>query len=118
MTKLDELVTQIALTLHQSAPDERWAGQAYRIAVPEDGSYRAEVYSYWLSDGSLAYDVPSEPGESQIGQLAMNCWRQTVELGLPRWYMMTVSLQASGKYAVDFEYRDDYQEGDITKLLD
>ncbi|MDR7332983.1 hypothetical protein [Roseateles asaccharophilus] len=113
MTKLDELVTQIALTLHRSAPNERWARQAYRIAAPEDGSYRAEVYSCWLSDGSLAYDFPSEPCESQIGQLAMNHWRQTVELGLPRWYTMTVRVERTGKFTLNFEYLDEYPEGGI-----
>jgi len=31
---------------------------------------------------------------------------------------MTVKLERSGKYSVDFEYRDTYQEGDIMKELD
>jgi hypothetical protein len=113
LVKLDELVTQTALALHDSAPNARWARQAYRIAVPEDGSYRAEVYAYWLADGTLAYDFPTEPGESQIGQLAMSHWRQTIELGLPRWYTMTLRVARAGKFTVNFEYLDTYPEGGI-----
>ena len=28
---------------------------------------------------------------------------------------MIVSVEGSGKFSVDFEYKDDYQEGDIMK---
>lgn len=115
LVKLDKLVTQIALALHGSAPDPRWTRQAYRIAVPEDGSYRAEVYSYWLADGTVAYDFPNEPGETQVGHLAMTHWRQTLELGLPRWYTMTVRVERTGKFTVKFAYLDKYPEGGIRR---
>lgn len=115
LVKLDELVTQIALALHGSAPDPRWARQAYRIAVPEDGSYRAEVYSYWSSDGSVSYDFHTASGESRIGQLAMTHWRRTIELGFPRWYTMTVRVERTGKFTVNFEYLEEYPEEGIRR---
>jgi hypothetical protein len=44
-------------------------------------------------------------------------WRSCEECGQPRWYMMTIKLERTGKYTVDFEYRDDYKEGDIMQPL-
>lgn len=113
LSKLDDTVTQIALALHQSAPNDSWTKQAYRVAMPADGSYRSEVYSYWSNDKRLDDGFPTEPGETQIGQLAMTHWRQTVESGLPRWYTMTVRVERTGKFSVDFQYLDTYPEGGI-----
>ncbi len=39
----------------------------------------------------------------------------TQDLGQPRWYKMIVTVERSGKFSVGFEYKDDYQEGDIMK---
>ena len=36
-------------------------------------------------------------------------------LGQSRWYKMIVTVERSGKFNVEFEYKDDYQEGDIMK---
>ena len=50
-----------------------------------------------------------------IDKLSHRHWRLTQDLGQPRWYKMIVSVERSGKFSVDFEYKDDYQEGDIMK---
>lgn len=113
LSKLDNTVTQIVLALHQSAPNDSWTRQAYRVAMPADGSFRSEVYAYWSNDKRLSDGFPTEPGEAQIGRLAIAHCRQTVETGLPRWYTMTVRVERTGKFTVDFEYLDTDPEGGI-----
>jgi hypothetical protein len=48
-----------------------------------------------------------------VSEAARSQWRLTRDLGLPRWYKMTITVERSGKFSVDFEYKDDYQEDDI-----
>lgn len=83
-----------------------------------DGSVMAPDYWFTESDGAVTKDYPSREIERAVGDAAVHHWRLTQDLGQPRWYMMTVKLDRSGKYSVDFEYRDDYQVGDIMKELD
>jgi hypothetical protein len=84
----------------------------YRITP--DGSVSAP--DYWFgSDGSHAEvkDYPSDAVHDSVSEAARSQWRLTQDLGLPRWYKMTITVERSGKFSVDFEYKDDYKEGDI-----
>jgi hypothetical protein len=75
-------------------------------------------FTFRLADGRISRVIePVREAERLLDDATFAHWRTTQQLGLPRWYMMTVKLERSGKYSVDYEYRDDYQEGDIMKEL-
>lgn len=75
---------------------------------------------YWFTPvkGLEVKDYPPRAEHRLVKESADTHWRLTQDFGQPRWYMMTVRLERSGRYSVDFEYRDDYQVGDIMKDLD
>lgn len=56
---------------------------------------------------------PDDEHLNKLSDLTLEHWRLAQRLGQPRWYNMIVTVERSGKFAVEFEYKDDYQEGDI-----
>ena len=61
------------------------------------------------------WSLPIEGTErDKVFGLFLKCWRLCQSTGGP-WYGMTVALHRSGRFSVDFEYRDHYQEGDIMR---
>ncbi|HEY8877479.1 MAG TPA: hypothetical protein VIN03_07950 [Roseateles sp.] len=118
LKKLDDSVQAIALALHAACENHRAAQIRFSFRITPDASVWAPDYWFTAPDGSVRKDFPSRDLERQVEEAAVHHWRLTQELGQPRWYMMTVNVERSGKYSVDFEYRDDYREGDIMKELD
>lgn len=113
---LDGLQKSIALAFFESISAKEWqlAKMMARYSPSGVGAldFRTE------SAAGNSRQMPLDDHLDKLTVLTMEHWRTTQALGLPLWYMMTISLQPTGKYAIDFEYRDDYQEGDIMKELD
>ena len=83
------------------------------------GNVSSIQFTAHLTDGRIDQGFePVREEERQLDDATFAHWRLTQDLGQPRWDMMTVKVDRSGKYSVDFEYRDDYKEGDIMKELD
>ena len=116
LAKLDTLNTRIALALFEAPPMEDWVKVKAMLAFTPDASVGSQAFHFLLSSGEIDKgSSPRRPAELRVGQLAEEHWRLTQDLGLPRWYKMTVAVERSGKFSVDFEYKDDYKEGDIMK---
>lgn len=75
---------------------------------------------YWptMADGSVRKDFPEQQFERSVEDAALRHWHLVQDLGQSPWYMMTLRVNLGGPYSADFEYRDDYQEGDIMKSLE
>lgn len=118
LNKLDESVQGVALALHAACEASGAVKVRFCFRITPDASVWAPDYWFTAADGTVKKAFPRRDLEGPIEDGAVRHWRLTQELGQPRWYMMTVNLERSGKYSVDFEYRDDYQEGDIMKELE
>jgi hypothetical protein len=115
LNKIDESLQTVVGALHAACEADGAAGVRFCFRVTPDASVWAPDYWFRAADGAVRKDFPAREFEQRVEAEAIRHWRLTQELGQPRWYMMTVNLERGGKYSVDFEYRDDYQEGDIMK---
>lgn len=96
-----------------------WQEVVIRTRIAPLGNVSSLQFTFRLADGRIGTGIePVREAERLLDDATFAHWRLTQDLGLPRWYMMTVRLERSGQYSVDFEYRDDYQEGDIMKPLE
>lgn len=118
LNKLDESVQAIAGALFAVCESSGAAKVRFCFRVTPDASVLAPDYWFTSPEGAVRKDFPKRELESLVEDAALRHWRLAQDFGQPRWYMMTVNLERSGKYSVDFEYRDDYKEGDIMKELD
>jgi hypothetical protein len=116
LVQLDNVISDLAMTLFREAPTERWERQRLEASYTPDGGVGGHDYWYELDDGKVDRGIsPHASARSAIRALTKNHWRLTQDLGQARWYKMTVTVERSGKFSVDFEYKDDYQEGDIMR---
>lgn len=113
----DEAVTRVVTELHAALLAYGAEKVRFCYRVTPDGSVMAPDYWFVRSDGSEQKDYPPTSQHRRVSDSAEAHWHTTQQLGQPRWYMMTVQLARGGKYSVDYEYRDAYQEGDIMKEL-
>ena len=114
LKQLDAVTTELAGVLHRSAPLETWARTRLAAMYAPDGTVGGHDYDYHLADGSVNRSVSPPAADRQlIRSLTERHWRLTQDLGQPRWYKMIVTVERNGKFKVDFEYKDDYKEGDI-----
>jgi hypothetical protein len=114
LEQLDESLARVAAAVHRAHAQRKWQSIKY-------GAKFTPTSDVWSSD----YDVTDEQGVVDqssapdtlisygINKLAHAHWRLTQDLGQPRWYKMILTVHHDGKYSVDFEYRDNYKEGDI-----
>jgi hypothetical protein len=118
LKELDSATTKLVEAVFASVPMTNWKNLECRIRVVPDGSVLRRQVTFFLGLGVIdrSSDLLSLPGRD-LTTLALDHWKLTQNLGQSRWYMMTIKLERSGKYTVDFEYRDDYKEGDIMQPL-
>ena len=116
---MDQAVIQLASELHASAPFRSWQRQRMTAAYTPNADVGAHEYAYWLPDGTVnRSDSPNASARARIRELTSKIWRISQESGQAPWFKLKLDLDAGGKYSIDFEYRDNYAEGDIMKSLD
>lgn len=116
LVELAHVTSELAAHAYAAAPMANWERVQVFLKSTPDGSVRARCYDFVLTDGSLDQgSSPNRDADQLIDSTAARHWRLTQDLGQPRWYKMIVSVERSGKFSVAFEYKDDYQEGDIMK---
>jgi hypothetical protein len=117
LSQLDDALQKVVHGLALAFVDRHWTQIRYASRWTPAGDVGAD--DFWLTDDRGTEKTWSTvEQERTVSAAAFDHWRLTQELGQPRWYMMTVKLDRSGKYSVDFEYKDDYREGDIMKAVD
>lgn len=113
---LDPLQTQIVTAIYQSAPIPNWESVKMYAKYTPNGEVGGLEFDYCLSDGTTTEEsIPDSFFLTQLYGLTKSHWQFSQTLGEPRWYKMIVTVERSGKFSVDFEYEDDYLEGDIMK---
>jgi len=119
LVELDQATATVVRCAHAAVPPIDWQEVTVRTRIAPLGNVSNMQFTFRLADGRISKGIePVREAERLLDDATFAHWRTTAQLGLPRWYMMTVKLERSGKYSVDFEYRDTYQEGDIMKELD
>ena len=113
---LDVLITDIVTELHQSVPFPDWRAVKMVSKYTPDASVSGHDFDFICADGSQGLgSLPGDAALIRLGNATKSHWRLTQDLGQPRWYKMIVTVERNGKFSVDFEYKDDYREGDIMK---
>jgi hypothetical protein len=111
---LDRLHTELAMQVAMAAPMPNWQQVMYRVRSTPGGSARNSEFDFVLENGRIDRgSSPNRAAELAIDHLVDRQWQMTKDVGKPRWYKMVVTVERSGKFTVDFEYQDDYKEGDI-----
>ncbi len=113
LNRLDTAVQEVGMALAGAFPSEPWKSIRYAARWTPTGDVGAD--DFWLvGDSGVEQKVLPEISASlHVSDAAKHHWQLTQELGQPRWYKVIVTVERSGKFAVEFEYKDDYQEGDI-----
>ena len=113
---LDPLLTEIVETIYQSVPIDEWESAKMFSKYTPDGEVGGLEFDYGLPDGSTSdLYIPDSSFLAKLYGSTKRHWQLTQDLGQPCWYKMIVTVERSGKFTVGFEYKDDYQEGDIMK---
>jgi hypothetical protein len=114
LASLDEVLTELATTLYATCPLPDWKRLKLYAKYSPDGEVSGHNYDYELDRGVIDRgSAPKATDRIAIRALTLRHWRLAQEMGQPRWFKMTVTVERSGKYSVDFEYKDDYKETDM-----
>lgn len=116
-SELDSGAAEICQQLFATAPaGDAWQAISMVAKYTPDGSVSGHDFCLRLSSGSNDDGfLPPSGRRAVLYGATRRHWRLTQDLGLPRWYKMTVMVERTGKFSIDFEYKDDYKEGDIMK---
>ncbi len=113
---LDPLVTNTAGCLASSVDIPNWVRVGLTVSFVPTGDTSSLECKLTSNTGETVEGwYPSNQVLDHLYDLTKRHWKSTQDLGQPRWYKMIVTVERSGKFSVDFEYKDDYQEGDIMK---
>jgi hypothetical protein len=116
LVQLDKAVQEIASALFSAFQHQEWQQVRYASRWTPDGDVGAD--DFWLVTEAGTKKASSDLHlEQAVSDAARRHWRLTQDLGQSRWYMLTVTLNRDGNYSVNFEYRDNYQVGDIMESL-
>jgi Protein of unknown function, DUF600 len=113
---LDSVITETAMCLASSVDLRDWRQVQLASTFVPSGDTGSQQCRLIKGDGhQLVGWYPSNAHLDQLYELTKRHWHLTQDLGQPRWYKMTATVERTGKFNVDFEYKDDYKEGDIMK---
>jgi hypothetical protein len=114
--QIDAAISELCTVLYQSVPFDNWGTAKLVSKYVPAGDVSKHEYNFLLQDGSEGlYARLTDAALCDVEALTKRHWQLTQDLGQPRWYKMIVTVERSGKFNVEFEYKDDYQEGEIMK---
>jgi hypothetical protein len=114
LATIDAKITEIA-TKVAGAFDGRWSQIRYVVRWNPDGDVSRD--DYWVKTENLEATkrYPDVVTSVAISNATRSHWRLVQDLKQPRWYKMTMTVERAGNFNVEFEYKDDYREGDISR---
>lgn len=115
LEQIDAATRELAQTLITAYASEAWERIRYVSRWTPVGDVGSD--DFWLcQDGKEAKRSPSDMSRYlAVSRAAKRHWEITQSVGQPRWYKMGMTISSSGRFSVDFEYKDDYKEGDIMR---
>lgn len=111
--QLDESQTTVVQAIYMALADRPWRVVRYVAKFTPTADVWSSDYDLIHEDGREEGVLPTVAASRHVNSLAHHHWKLTQDLGQPRWYKMIVTIERNGKFKVDFEYKDDYKEGDI-----
>lgn len=112
LQELDRLLSDVAALVYRTVPVQDWQQAILHAKYTPDGSVSGHDFDYVLADGRVDRgSSPSLPEVRQIREITRKHWT----LAQPRWYAMHLTVSKDGKVQADWEYKDDYQVGDIIR---
>ena len=116
LEKIDPLVTELAMCLASSVDVSSWLDVRFAVVfIPSGDTGSLECKLTTSPREPVEGWYPSNDVMDRLYDLSKRHWQLTQDLGQARWYKMIVTVERSGKFSVNFEYKADYQEGDILK---
>jgi hypothetical protein len=113
LLQADAATQTVVRTLVTAYEQEDWERIRYLSRWTPAGDVGSD--DFWISCAGV--ETKRSPKDLtqylSVSRASKQHWDITQALGLPRWYKMTVTVERSGKFSVEFEYKDDYKEGDI-----
>lgn len=113
--QLDEINTKIAALIYQSVPIDDWVEARLVWQMSPDKKNSAFRTQYVFPDGAI--DQSRSPDVSinmKLYELLVRHRGVSEEMGMPWWFQITVIVNRSGTFKVDFEYRETYRPEDLT----
>ncbi len=116
LNQLDTLQNSIAASAYQSVPLPAWESMRMVAKYSQNGEVGRLDFDYVLPGGKLHQEsIPDASQRAQLYALTEEHWQLIGTLGQPRWFKMIVTVQNSGKFSFDFEYKESITERDMVE---
>jgi hypothetical protein len=116
LVSIDKVTSEIAAAVYAGVPMDKWQSVKVVVKCSLDGGVRGRDYDFYLEDGTVDQgSSPHREPDRRVDKLALQHWQLTQDLGQPRWFKMIVTVQCSGKFSVDFEYKDHITDLDMVE---
>jgi len=113
---LDHRIAQMARTLIDVPKPGPWQEVRVCTRITPDGSTSSQSFELRDASGRVAAGwFPPDAAMDHLFDLARACWTMAAGGASAPWYGMTVRIRPDGSFSTDFEYRQDYREGDISR---
>lgn len=114
LQQLDKATSDVAQALFSAFADQTWSSLRYAARWTPAGDIGAD--DFWLvNSGKELQTLPELAASLRVSDAARRHWQLTQDLGQPRWYRMTVTVERDGRFSADFDYQDRYTTGDIMR---
>ena len=118
LNTIDDATKRVAASVVAGFPDPSWQAIRYLSRWTPKGDVGADDF-FVTREGVERPEFPRDVGATMaISRAAQDQLAVVEAAGQPRWYMMALRIDRSGKYSVDFTYFDNYVEGDIMKSVE
>lgn len=115
LARLDACLSETARVVFESVPLPEWQRAVMTVKYAPTGLAAFE-FLYVTSDGATHEDQsPDGQHMAKLWGLARDHQQITSASGQPPWFAMVLTVERSGRFGADFEHRERYQEGDITR---
>lgn len=119
ITDLDQATAEVAKQAYLSVPFNDWLSVTCTARVAPHGGAKRIALAIRRSDGSVDKGATPVPeAEEHLDDALSEHWELARAIGPTPWFQMRLVVERSGKYAVDFTYLENYQEGDLFKSMD
>ncbi|HOA51831.1 MAG TPA: hypothetical protein PKI05_06210 [Thermogutta sp.] len=114
LDQLDEVSKKIATLIYQSVPIDEWVEANLIWKMSPNKKNSASRTQYLLPDGTVdkskGLDVTTN---MKLYDLLVKHRDLSEEMGQPWWFQITVTVNRSGTFKMDFEYRENYRPEDL-----
>lgn len=112
LQELDSLFAEVAGLVYRTVPVPAWRSATLHAKYTPDGLVSGHDFDYQLDNGEI--DQGTIPPLAAIREIKAST-RKHWEASTPRWYALHLTVTQEGKMQAEWEYVDEYTEGDILR---